>query len=268
MGDASQKLVEPKLNGKLIASEMMRNMELGRFEMAYTILLPCVFTIYLNPEDSATLAGVYSLIAEDAKRALRARVAALNSPSKMLGLRRNAKPPKEYKIVGRDWSIEFLPDPEVPRGDIEIHSELSEAVQPGYRGTKTTLLGREPTAGGRTTSQRASAKPVRDQAFAEIRYQDDSGPQVYFMTQNELRIGRGGSGQPMDLALYTTDEVSREHLIIRREPGTGVFSIVDLSTNGTWLDGKRLARGVEELLLNRSTIGVGEVLTLSFEARV
>ena len=266
MGDASQKLAEPKLNGKLIASEMMRNMELGRFEMAYSILLPCVFTIYLNPEDNATLAGVYSLIAEDAKRALRARVAALNSPSRMLGLRRNAKPPKEYKIVGRDWAIEFLPDPEVPRGDIEIHSELSEVAQPGYRGTKTTLLGREPTAGGRTTSQRA-AKPVRDQAFAEIRYQDDSGPQVYFMTQNELRVGRGGSGQPMDLALYTTDEVSREHLIIRREPGTGVFSIVDLSTNGTWVDGKRLARGVEELLLNRSTIGIGEVLTLGFEAR-
>jgi hypothetical protein len=266
VGDASQKLVEPKLNGKLIASEMMRNMELGRFEMAYTILLPCVFTIYLNPEDSATLAGVYSLIADDARRALRARVAALNSAPKMLGLRRNAKPPKEYKI-GRDWSIEFLPDAEVPRGDIEIHSELSEAVQPGYRGTKTTLLGREPTAGGRTTSQRGASKPLRDQAFAEIRYQDDSGSQVYFMTQNELRIGRGGSGQPMDLALYTTDEVSREHLIIRREPGTGVFSVVDVSTNGTWVDGKRLTRGVEELLLNRSTIGVGEVLTLSFEGR-
>ena len=235
MGDASQKLSEPKLNGKLIASEMLRNMELGRFEMAYTILLPCVFTIYLNPQDSAALSGVFGLVAEDAKRALRARVAALNSPSRMLGLRRNTKPPKEYKIVCRDWSIEFLPDAEVPRGDIEIHSELSEAVQPGYRGTKTTLLGREPTAGARTTSQRAAVVAVREQAFAEIRYQDDSGPQVYLMTQNELRIGRGGGGQPIDLALYTTDEVSREHLVIRREPGTGAFSVIDLSTNGCLL---------------------------------
>lgn len=267
MGESSPKLVEPRLDGKLIASEMLRNMELGRFEMAYTILLPCVFTIYLNPEDSAALSGVFGLIAEDAKRALRARVAALNSPSTLLGLRRSAKPPKEYKIVGRDWSIEFLADSEVPRGDIEIHSELSEAVEPGYRGTKTTLLGREPTAGARTTSQRAAVRPTREQAFAEIRYEDDSGPQVYLMTQNELRIGRGGSGQPMDVPLYATDEVSREHLVIRREPGTGVFSVVDLSTNGTWVDGKRLTRGVEELLPIRSTIGLGEVLTLSFEAR-
>jgi len=267
VGDASPRVIEQKLNGKLIASEILRNMELGRFELAYTILLPCVFTIYLSPEDNSALSGVFSVIVEDAKRALRARVAELNSPSSLLGLRRNTKPPKEYKIVCRDWSIEFLPDAEVPRGDIEIHSELCEAVQPGYRGTKTTLLGRELSAGARTTSQRAAAKPIRDPAFAEIRYQDDSGPQVYLMTQNELRIGRGGTGQPMDLALYTTDEVSREHLIIRREPGTGVFSVVDLSTNGTWIDGKRLNRGVEEMLLNRSTIGVGEVLTLSFEAR-
>jgi FHA domain len=258
--------IESKLNGTLIASEMIRNMELGRFEMAYTILLPCVFTIYLNPEDSVALNGVFPLIAEDAKRALRSRLAALNSRPNVLGLKRT-KPQKEYKIAGRDWAIEFLPDSEVPRGDIEIHSELSEAVHPGYRGTKTTLLGREPSAGGRTTSQRAAVRPSRDPVYAEIRYQDDSGQQVYLMMQNELRIGRGGSGQPMDLALYTTDEVSREHLIIRREPGTGVFSVTDLSTNGSWVDGKRLTRGVEQLLTNRATIGVGEVLTLSFEAR-
>src|SRR5664279_1889700 len=109
MPEANQKLIESKLNGTLIAGEMMRNMELGRFEMAYTILLPCVFTIYLNPEDSAALNGVFPLIAEDAKRALRSRLAALNSRPNVLGLKRS-KQAKEYKIAGRDWSIEFLPD--------------------------------------------------------------------------------------------------------------------------------------------------------------
>ena len=39
------------------------------------------------------------------------------------------------------------------------------------------------------------------------------------------------------------------------------------STNGTWLDGKRCRRGVEEIVPNKAEIGVAEVLTLSFEVR-
>jgi pSer/pThr/pTyr-binding forkhead associated (FHA) protein len=71
----------------------------------------------------------------------------------------------------------------------------------------------------------------------------------------------------MDLALYTNDEVSREHLTLRRDPATGRFRIVDKSINGTWLDGRRLKKGLEEPLPDRVQIGVAEVLTLSFEAK-
>jgi pSer/pThr/pTyr-binding forkhead associated (FHA) protein len=67
--------------------------------------------------------------------------------------------------------------------------------------------------------------------------------------------------------LYANDEVSREHLLLRRDPATGVFLISDRSTNGTWLDGKRLKRGVEEILPERAEIGVAEVITLAFEMR-
>jgi pSer/pThr/pTyr-binding forkhead associated (FHA) protein len=42
---------------------------------------------------------------------------------------------------------------------------------------------------------------------------------------------------------------------------------VDNSRNGTWVNGRRLARGVEEALPDRAEIGVAEVLKLSFEAR-
>src|SRR5581483_9108397 len=149
-----------------------------------------------------------------------------------------------------------------------IHSQLNETVEPGYRGTKTTLMEREPSATAqRATHQRQELRRAAAPVFAEVRYEDDSGPQVYLVTQNRVRIGRGGDDQPMDLALYTNDEVSREHLIIRRDPATGVFFIVDASTNGTWVDGKRLRKGAEEALPNRAEIGVGEVLTLQFEVR-
>ncbi len=278
MAKISQKLGEQKLDGKLISSELIRNMELGRFEMAYAILLPCNFTIFLNPEDHATLSGVFGLIAEDARRALRAHVAAMNATPRF-ALGKRSKPAKEHKIACHDWNLEFLPDPEVPLSDLEIHSEYSETVQPGFRGTRTTLLEREPTAGlarggatqatGSGTSPRgnATAPPARETVYAEIRYQDDSGQQVYLMTRNEVRIGRGGGDQAMDIALYTTDEVSREHLMIRREPATGSFAIVDLSTNGTWVDGKRLTRGTEDMLPPSASIDAGQVIRLTFEAR-
>jgi hypothetical protein len=262
------KLGEARLDGNIIIGELMRNMELGRFEMAYTVLLPCVFTVYLNPQDHATLHGVFDLVVDDAKKALRARVAEWNSDSSVLGIKRRSKPAREFKIACRDWNIEFLPEPEVPQGDVEIHSELNETAEPGYRGMKTTLMGREPVVSGhRTTGRKAEASYGSDTIFAEIRYEDDSGPQVYLVTQNRVRIGRGGDDQPMDLALYTNDEVSREHLIIQRDPGTGIFSVTDLSTNGTWMEGKRLRKGVAETLPARANIGVGEVITLKFEAR-
>ena len=41
------------------------------------------------------------------------------------------------------------------------------------------------------------------------------------MTQNEVSIGRGGDDLWVDLALYTTDEISREHLRLRRDPASG-----------------------------------------------
>ncbi|HEX3681513.1 MAG TPA: FHA domain-containing protein [Bryobacteraceae bacterium] len=264
----AEHLSESRLSGGVIIGELIRNMELGRFEMAFTVLMPCAFTVYLNPEDHAMLSGVFDLVVEDARRALCARVAELNASRSVLGIRRHNKARKEHKIACRDWMIEFLPDTEVPVGDVEIHSELNETAQPGFRGMKTTLTDREPSAAvHRTTGQRNETRRPAEALYAEIRYEDDSGPQLYLVTQNQVRVGRGGDEQPMDLALYTSDEVSREHLLIRRDAATGVFFVTDVSTNGTWLDGKRLRKGVEELLPNRAEIGVGEVLTLAFEAR-
>jgi len=263
-----QTLGEPKLSGNVIVGELIRNMELGQFEMAYTVLLPCVFTVYLNPADYQTLSGVLDLVAEDAKKALRARAAELNgTPPAGLGLRKRATRPKEHRIACREWEVEFLPEDEVPPGDVEIHSELNEAPPPGYRGTRTTLIGREPSAtqsiGGKGKFERPSPDPI----FAAIQYEDESGPQTYFVTQNQIRIGRGGDDQQVDLALYASDEISRHHALIRRDPATGSFSILDVSTNGTWVNGKRLRKGAEDLLPKRARIGLGEVLTLAFEVR-
>lgn len=270
MAQGGPNLVDVRLSGQTIIEQLIRNMEIGRFEMAYSVLLPCIFDVYLHPEDHSRLAGVFDLIAEDAKRALAARVAKLNSTPSILGIRRGNKTAKDHKIAARDWVIEFFPDTEgtIPLGDVEIHSELNETAQPGYRGTKTTLLDREPSVTTtRPTGPRGQAPRAADRVFAEMRYEDDSGPQLYLVSQNQVRVGRGGDDVPMDLAIYTNDEVSREHLLLRRDAATGQFYITDKSTNGTWVDGRRLRKGVEEPLPERAEIGVAEVLTLAFEVR-
>ena len=257
-------LAPASLSGSVLVGELLRNMEAGRFEMAYSVLLPCVFSVYLNPDDHAALSGIFEFVIEDARRALRERVAEWNRGALDPG-RRKRRAGKEYKIACGEWQLEFLPEAEVPPGDVEIHSQLNQRVPPGFRGTRTTLLGGEPsvTRDRKPTTMSPDAAVV----YAALHYEDDAGPQTYFVRQNQVRIGRGGDNQPVDLPLRSSDEVSRQHLILRRDPATGSFSAYDASTNGTLVNGKRLVKGTEYRLPTRAEIRLGEAVTLLFEAR-
>jgi hypothetical protein len=257
----------PRISGQIIIDELTRNMELGRLELGYSILVPCIFSVYLHPDDYSRVSSVQDLIKEDATRALSARLAEWNAKGGML--RRNA-PRKTYRIATSGWWIGLFADSEssVPPGDVEIHSELNDIAQPGYRGTKTTLIDRTPSVtSARVVRDRENTRIRAGSVFAEIRYQDDSGPQTFLMSQNEVSIGRGGEDQWVDLALYTTDQISREHLRLRRDPASREFKITDLSRNGTWLNGRRLAPNVEVRLPERAEISLAETLSLTFEAR-
>jgi FHA domain len=265
-----------RITGKIIIEQLLRNLELGQFEMGYSILVPCIFSLYLHPDDYARLTSVFDLIREDARRALTQRLEQWNAKPLSLGRLRGSRPRKPYKAACKDWVFEFFPDAEgvVPVGDVEIHSELNETPQPGYHGAKTTLMNREPgvgsitgRAGGEGAGKHTNTRQSAERVYAELRYRDDSGPQLFLMTQDEIAIGRGGDDVSVNLALYTNDEVSREHLRVRRDPAQGRFLIIDKSMNGTWLNGKRLKRGVEEPLPARAQISVAEVITLDFEAR-
>jgi hypothetical protein len=257
---------QTRISGQTIIDQLIRNMELGRLEMGYSILLPCLFSVYLHPDDYTRIAAVAELLREDAKRALTARMAEWNSNKSLF---RRGGPRKEHKIAS-DWWIEFFADTEgaVPPGDVEIHSELNDTAQPGYRGAKTTLIDREPSVtSARVARDRESTRKLAsDKVFAEIRYQDDSGPQTFLVSQNEVSIGRGGEDLWVDVALYTSEEVSREHLKLRRD-ASGRFTIVDTSRNGTWVNGKRIARDKECALPDRAEIGVADAVKLIFEAR-
>ena len=164
MGNMAVGEAQGRISGRIIIEQLIRNMELGQFEMGYSILAPCIFSLYLHPDDYTRLTGVFDLIREDAKKALASRLAQLNAKplGGLLGLGalRGAKDRKPYKIACKDWAFEFFPDSEgaVPLGDVEIHSELNETPQPGYHGTKTTLLDREPTPAGSPAALAASGR--------------------------------------------------------------------------------------------------------------
>jgi FHA domain-containing protein len=268
MAQSGTKSSPSRINGPIIINELIRNMELGRLELGYSILLPCIFSVYLHPDDYERLKGVHDIIREDARRALNSLMAQWNANKG--GLLRRSPKPKTCRIAQSDWAIDFFADGEasVPPGDVEIHSALNDISPPGYRGAKTTLLDRAPSVtSARVARDRQSTRRQADTVFAEIRYQDDSGPQTFYVTQNEVSIGRGGEDLWVDLALFTTEEISREHVRLRRDASTGAFAIIDKSRNGTWLNGRRLRRDQEVRLPERAEIGLADVLKLSFEAR-
>jgi len=256
----------PRISGQIIINELIRNMELGRLELGYSILVPCIFSVYLHPDDYARVDSVQDIVKEDAKRALTARLAEWNAKS---GLLRRNTPGKNHRIAN-NWWIGLFADSEatVPPGDVEIHSELNDVAQPGYRGVKTTLIDRAPSVtSARVARDMEHTRLRQDQVYAEIRYQDESGPQTYLVTQNEISIGRGGDDLWVDLALYATDEISREHLRLSRDPASGEFQVTDLSRNGTWLNGRRISGNVAISVPERAEISLAQVVKLSFEKR-
>src|SRR3954466_6740069 len=87
----------PRISGQVIIDELIRNMELGRLEMGYSILLPCVFSVYLPPDHHAPVLSVHDLLREAARRALSARMAEWNAADKPL-FRRGAVR-KQYRIA-------------------------------------------------------------------------------------------------------------------------------------------------------------------------
>lgn len=257
----------PRISGQIIIDELIRNMELGRLELGYSILVPCIFSVYLHPDDYGRVSSVEDLIREDAKRALNARLTEWNAKGGLL--RRNATR-KTYRIATNSWWIGLFADSEgtVPPGDVEIHSELNDIAQPGYRGTKTTLMERSPSVtAARVVRDRENTRMRGNPVFAEITYKDDSGPQTFSVTQNEVSIGRGGDDQWIDLVLYTSDEISREHVRLRRDPESGAFTVTDLSRNGTRINGRRIGANVPTPLPDRAEIQLADVVTLVFEAR-
>ena len=83
MAQSGTKQPQTRISGQTIIDELVRNMELGRLELGYSILLPCLFSVYLHPDDYNRLIGVQDLIKDDARQALSACMSECNSGSSL-----------------------------------------------------------------------------------------------------------------------------------------------------------------------------------------
>ena len=266
-----------------IVDNMRQNLE----ELKYATLAPSRYTVYLSQAEYTRLEGIIPRLQLEAARALDEELARLNRPSLLGGLRAKApwlggrkRPVAEN--AGPRWHIEFLVDTDgdlAEPGDIIVHSDLMLAPDPelgvGERTRRITTV-----RSGDHTTTRAQVLPATkttSAVLARLTYTDNLGPHTCDIVRELTTIGRGGKAFPVDIRVATSEDVSREHARLRRDPATGQFYLIDLSTLGTTLNGRHVPRGVEErdgvkqengaetLLPARARIGLADTVFLDFE---
>ena len=241
-----------------IVENMRQNLE----ELKYATLAPSRYTVYLSQAEHTRLEGIIPRLQAEAARALDEELARINRPN---WLRRNVawlpgRPRPAAENAGPRWHIEFLVDTDgelAAPGDIMVHSDLMLAPDPelgvGERTRRITTL----RSGDHTTTRaqvvtehRAGPEQTGTRTatvLARLTYSDNLGPHLFEIVRDETTIGRGGKVFPVDVRVSTSEDVSREHARIQRDPATGQFFLIDLSTLGTTLNGRHVPRGVTEV---------------------
>ena len=267
-----------------IVDNMRQNLEV----LKYATLAPSRYTVYLSAEEHARLEGIIPRLQAEAVRALDEEMARVNRRSWSGAFRRqvarltgNQRPPIEN--AGARWHVEFLPDHDgelAAPGDIIVHSDLMLAPDLDLGVGERTRRFTTSRVSGQTTSRRqtmVSDAPAAGVVHATLIYRDNLGNHEHRVVRDQTTIGRGGQAFPVDIRVSTSEDVSREHARIRRDPATGQFFLIDLSTLGTTLNGRHVPRGVElhdgvkrengaeTALPARARIGLAETVFLDFE---
>jgi hypothetical protein len=262
---------------------VLENMRRYQEPLMYSVIAPSRYVIYLHPAEFARLEGILPLLRDQTIRGLADEVQKLNRRSKVQRyadqvLRRTHLP---VESATGDWQVEFLEDPdgEVAEGAFVIDSELRAPQGPelgaGGRTRRITTVhfGQRVTTRERTVTRQASSNT---RVLARMTHDDESGHHEFEIVKDSITIGRGGASYPVDVKIASTADVSREHARIRRDPETGRFFLIDLSSLGTTLNGRHVPRGFDEVdgtkrengvetpLPDQARIGLAETVFLDF----
>jgi hypothetical protein len=234
-----------------VVDNMRKNLE----PLKYSTLAPSRYTVYLHANEYARLEGIIPVIQEQTMRALNDELQALNRRSSVRRLverwRRDAG--AEIRNAAIDWQVEFLADPDgdMKEGDLLIDSELVLPASPelgvGDRTRRITTVhtSRQTTTREQSVTGGQSTSPGT--AVARIEFDDDAGHHSFDIVKDSITIGRGGVAYPVDVRIAASPDVSREHVRVRRDPATGRFFLIDLSSLGTTLNGRHVPKGYDDV---------------------
>jgi len=290
------RVTQERATARDVILAVAENMKSSLEPLVTKTLAPSLYQVYLHAEDYERLRTIFGEIEAEAKELLDRELKRMNrgaSPvvgriwEKMGRVRKVAGNPEEKKEAPRfvsaegRWFIRFQEDPNavLEPGDIQVVSELAQAPAAGYGAGSPTHRISTTRRLGRMTSQREPAGfGDLAAAFARITYKDDSGPKEFWVTKDEIVIGREAPDVWVDLRLDTSLDVSREHARLRRSPEGGGFRIKDLSKLGTTVNGTPVppsgagdaGEGGSDLdrwmdLPDRARIGLAGIVFLDFE---
>jgi pSer/pThr/pTyr-binding forkhead associated (FHA) protein len=264
---------------------VLENMRTNLEPLKYSTLAPGRYVVYLHPDEFSRIERIVPLLQEQTSRALGEELGKLNHrPIYRRYWERISGPPPPVENAAREWQIEFVPDAdgELAFGDILIHSELTlpssdDELGAGQRTRRITTV----HVGDKTTRRQETVTRTEPGAakvaHARLRYDDNAGPHTVEIARDSVTIGRGGIAYRADVKVEASVDVSREHARIRRDPASGRFFLIDLSTLGTTVNGQRVPRGYDEAdgtkrengtevpLPDGARIGLAEIVFLQFE---
>lgn len=232
-----------------VVENMRKNLEV----LKYSTLAPSRYTVYLHPAEHARLDGIIPILQEQTARALSDELARLNrraSARRWITRWRDADP--EISKAAAEWQVDFVADPDgdLHEGDLLIDSELMlPASADLIVGQRTRRITTVHSAGRSITREQTLPHPTAPAAgvLARIEYDDDGGHHSYEVMKDSVTVGRGGISHPVDIMITSSPDVSREHARLRRDPITGRFVLIDLSTLGTTLNGRHVPRGYDDV---------------------
>ena len=233
-----------------VVDNMRKNLE----PLKYSTLAPSRFTVYVHPTEYARIEGIIPILEGQTVRALADELQNLNrrSPIKRWLGRLTRDHESQIDNAGAEWLVEFRADPDgdMNEGDLLIDSELVLPAKPELgvgertRRISTIHTGHRTTTKEHTVNRAPQAAPSA--VLARVVYDDTSGQHSRDVVKDSVTIGRGGIAYPVDIRIVSSVDVSREHARIRRDPQTGRFFLIDLSSLGTTLNGRHVPRGYEE----------------------
>jgi len=262
-----------RLTSRDVIDAVVDNMRQNLEELRYATLAPSRYTVYLSASHYARVEGILARLQAETARALDEELARLNRPS---WLRRRTP----HENAGIRWEIEFVADTAGELSDDDdliVHSDLVLAPNPdlgvGERTRRITTV----RSGERTTSREEALASPSSTVHARLTYSDNLGSHTHDVVRDQTTIGRGGQAYPVDIRISTSEDVSREHARLRRDPRSGAFFLIDLSSLGTTVNGRHVPRGVEDrdgtrrengaetALPDRARIGLAGTVFIDFE---